>query len=125
MQAFRWQRSMQNHRLPSFFHTNTTALQQALWLGPDSTRLQHFPQVVLNLLNQWWGNPSKSFLIGNVIHNFYHVFCGMGYSPILLDPMRTHHGIWPRASRQHLPALGPRNPGHSSPIHQTIYHAFA
>ena len=30
---------MQNHRPPSFFHTNTTALHQALWLGliaPDS-----------------------------------------------------------------------------------------
>ena len=37
--AFRWQKSMQNCRLPSFFCTNTTALHQALWLGliaPDS-----------------------------------------------------------------------------------------
>ena len=40
MWAFRWQKSMQNHRLPSFFLTNTTALPQALWLGliaPDSS----------------------------------------------------------------------------------------
>ena len=33
MQVFGWQKSMQNPRLPSFFHTNTTALHQALWLG--------------------------------------------------------------------------------------------
>ena len=46
--------------------------------GPDNTRLQHFPQVVLNLFNQWWRNLSKSFLKGSVIHNFYCVFCGMG-----------------------------------------------
>ena len=39
MQAFRLQKSIQNLKLPSFFHTNTTALHQALWLGlmaPDS-----------------------------------------------------------------------------------------
>ena len=71
---------MQNHRLPSFFLTNTTALYQALWLGlivPDS---QHFLQVVWNLFNQWQGNPSKLFLKGSVICNFYHVFCGVGKS---------------------------------------------
>ena len=33
MQAFRWQKSMQNHKPPSFFLTNTTRLHQALWLG--------------------------------------------------------------------------------------------
>ena len=33
MQAFRQQKSVQNHRPPSFFCTNTTALPQALWLG--------------------------------------------------------------------------------------------
>ena len=39
MQAFRWWKSIQNCKPPSFFHTNTTALHQALWLGlmaPDS-----------------------------------------------------------------------------------------
>ena len=39
MQAFRQQKSIQNCNLPSFFHTNTTGLHQALWLGlmaPDS-----------------------------------------------------------------------------------------
>ena len=36
--------------------------------------------------------------------------------------MRTHHGIWPGAGKQCLPALGSRNLGHLSPIHQTIYH---
>ena len=39
MWAFRWQKSIQNHKLLSFFHTNTTVLHQALWLGlmaPDS-----------------------------------------------------------------------------------------
>ena len=39
MQVFRWQKSMQKHRLPSFFHTSTMVLHQALWLGlmvPDS-----------------------------------------------------------------------------------------
>ena len=33
VRAFRWQKSMQNHRPPSFFLTNTTTLHQALWLG--------------------------------------------------------------------------------------------
>ena len=46
--------------------------------GSDGTRFQHFPQVVPNLLNQWWGNSCKSFLKGSVIHDFYHMFCGMG-----------------------------------------------
>ena len=39
MQAFRWQKLIQNHKLPSFFCTNITELHQALWLGlvaPDS-----------------------------------------------------------------------------------------
>ena len=39
MQAFRQQKSIQKHRPPSFFHTSTMALHQALWLGlmvPDS-----------------------------------------------------------------------------------------
>ena len=38
--AFRWQKSMQNHKPPSFFLTNTTALHHVLWLGgivPDSS----------------------------------------------------------------------------------------
>ena len=33
MQAFRWQKSIQRHRPPSFFRTSTMALHQALWLG--------------------------------------------------------------------------------------------
>ena len=37
---------------------------------PNSTRLQHFLQVVLNLLDQWQGDLSKSFLKKSVIHNF-------------------------------------------------------
>ena len=36
----------------------------------DGTRFQHFPQVAPNLLNQWWGNSSKSFLKGSVISDF-------------------------------------------------------
>ena len=37
----------------------------------------------------------------------------------------TCHGTLPEAGGQHLPALGPRNSSHLSPIHQTIYHVFA
>ena len=40
MCMFRWQKSMQNHKPPSFFLINTTALHHALWLGqiaPDSS----------------------------------------------------------------------------------------
>ena len=39
MQVFRWQKSIQNHKPPSFFCTNTTVLHQALLLclmAPDS-----------------------------------------------------------------------------------------
>ena len=46
--------------------------------GPDSAGLQHLLQVVLNLLIQWRGYLSKSFLKGNVICYFYHVFCRVG-----------------------------------------------
>ena len=39
MKAFRWQKSMQKCKLPSFFCTSTMALHQGLWLDlivPDS-----------------------------------------------------------------------------------------
>ena len=39
VQVFRWQKLIQNCKPPFFFHTNTTVLHQALWLGlmaPDS-----------------------------------------------------------------------------------------
>ena len=71
---------------------------------PDSTRFQHFAQVVLNLLHQQWGNSSKLFFKGSVIRNFYRVFPWNGYNPIPLYPMRTHHGIQSGANEQHLPA---------------------
>ena len=45
---------------------------------PDSTRLQHLLQLVLNLLNQQRGNPPKSLFKGSVICHFYHVFSGVG-----------------------------------------------
>ena len=45
---------------------------------PDSARLQHLLQVVLNLLNQQWGNLPESFFKGGVIGNFYHVFGRVG-----------------------------------------------
>ena len=41
---------------------------------PNSTRLQHLPQMISNLLNQRWGNPPKSLFKGSVICNFCHVF---------------------------------------------------
>ena len=78
MQAFRWQKLIQNHKLPSFFCTNTTVLHQALWLGLMTPDSNIFPQVVPNLLNQWWGNLSKLMLRGSVICDFYCMFCGMG-----------------------------------------------
>ena len=43
---------MQNHRLPSFFHTDTSALHQALWLGltaPDS-----------NISHRWFQTSSTN-----------------------------------------------------------------
>ena len=46
--------------------------------GPDSTRLQHFPQVVLNFFNQQQGNPSKLLFKGSVICNFYCLVHGVG-----------------------------------------------
>ena len=46
--------------------------------GSDGTRFQHFPQVIPNLLNQWWGNSSKSFLKGSNIGDFYCMFHGLG-----------------------------------------------
>ena len=45
MHAFKWQKSMQNCRPPSFFLTNTTALHHTLWLGqiaPDSNISQRW-----------------------------------------------------------------------------------
>ena len=45
---------------------------------PDSTRLQHLPQVAPNLLNQQQGNPPNLLFKGSVTYNFYHVFSGVG-----------------------------------------------
>ena len=78
MCTFKQWTSMQNHRPPSFFLTNTTALHHALWL--DSARLQHLLQMVLNLLNQGQGNSPKSFLKGSVICHFDHVLSRMSTS---------------------------------------------
>ena len=50
------------------------------------------------------------------------MFCGMGTTQLHWVQQECHHGIWPGAGEQHLPALGSRIPGHLSPIHQTIYH---
>ena len=52
MWAFRWQKSIQNHRLPSLFCTNTIVLHQALWLGlivPDS-----------NISHRWFQTSSTN-----------------------------------------------------------------
>ena len=57
MGVFRQQKSMQNHRPPSFFCTNITALHQALWLGliaPDS-----------NISHRWFQTSSTN---GGAIH---------------------------------------------------------
>ena len=124
MWAFRWQKLMQNHRPPSFFLTNTTALHQALWLGwmaPDS-----------NISCKWFQTSSTNgggiclnCSLRGVSSVLLSCVLWSGYSPTPLDPMRTHHSIWPGASGQHLPAQGPKNPSHSNPIHQIIYHVFA
>ena len=73
--------------------------------GPDGTRPQHFPQVVLNLFNQQQGNASKSFLKWSFIHNFYHIFHGMGtaqfhwiqWEYIIVfsqEPVGSIHQLW-------------------------------
>ena len=46
--------------------------------GSDGTRFQHFLEVILNLLNQWWLNSSKSFFKGSIVSYFYYMFHGMG-----------------------------------------------
>ena len=78
MKAFRWQKSIQNYKLPSFFCTNTTALHHAFWLGlmaPDS-----------NISCRWLLMSSTKggeiclncSLKGSVIGDFYCMFHGMG-----------------------------------------------
>ena len=124
MQAFRWQNSMQNHRLPSFFFTNTTSLHQALWLGqiaPDSS-ISHrwFP----TSSNNSWGIHLNHSLKG--VSSITFIMCSVELvSPILLDPTKTCCGIWPGAGGQHLPAWGAKSQTHSSPIHLIVYHVFA
>ena len=58
---------------------------------PDSTRLQHLPQVVPNLLNQRLGNLPKSLFKGSVICNFYHVFGGVGTAQF--HGVQQKHGV--------------------------------
>ena len=69
---------MQNHRPPSFFLTNTIPLAPCTLAWTDSARLQHLPQMIVNLLVQRWGNLSKSFFKGSIICHFYHVFGRVG-----------------------------------------------
>ena len=84
---------------------------------PDSTRLQHLPQVVPNLLNQWRGNPPKSLFKRECHLSLLSCVWWSGSSPILWGPMRTHHGTQPGASGWHPPALDTKNPTHSNPVH--------
>ena len=123
--AFRWQKSIQKCKPPSFFHTNTTALHRALWLGlmaPDSNISF---KLFLTSSTISAGNLSKPFFKRGIISHFYYMLCGSEYNLTLPDPMWTHHGIWPGAGKQHQPALGSTSPGCLSPIHQIICHVFA
>ena len=65
---------MQNHRPPSFFCTNTTALHQALWLGliaPDSIISHRWFQT--SSTNSGRGIHLNHSLKGVSSHYFYHV----------------------------------------------------
>ena len=118
------QKLIQNCKLPSFFCTNTTVLHQALCLGLMATDSNISCKRFLTSSTNGRGIHLNHSL-KRVSSMTFIIFSMEWVQPNQLDSMKAHHGIWPGASEQCLPALGPRNPGHLSPIHQTIYNVFA
>ena len=116
---------MQNHRLPSFFLTNTTALHQALWLGlivPDSS-----------ISCRWFWTSSTSSRGICLNHSLKRV-SSVTFIICLVEWVQansvgsnenTCHGTQPGAGGQHQPAPGAKNTTHSNPVHWIISHAFA
>ena len=91
---------------------------------PDSTRLQHLPQVVLNLLNQWWENLPKLLFKWRVISHMYYVFDGVGTAQFSGVQWKTP---WYLARSQWVASAssGAKNPTDSNQFHWIISHAFA
>ena len=124
VQAFSQQKSMQDHRPPSFFCTNTTALHQALWLGliaPDS-----------NISCRWFQTSSTNG--GGIclncslkgVSSVTFTVCFMEW--VQSNSTGSNENMsWYLARNQQAASTssGLRSPGDSSPIHQTIYHVFA
>ena len=77
VQVFRWWKSIQNHRLPSFFLTTHHHIAPGTLTGPDSAQLQHLLQVVHNLLNQCWGICLNHSLKG--VSSVTFIMCSIGW----------------------------------------------
>ena len=109
-------KSMQNHNPPSFFCTDHTTLHQALWLGcivPNSN-------ISCRLFRTSSTNGGRIHLncsLKGVSSVTFIYILYSGYSPILLEPARTHRGTQPGASRWHLSAWETKSPTPSNPIH--------
>ena len=100
------QKSMQNHMPPVLLPYQNHHIAPGTLARLDSTRLQHLPQVVPNLLNQWWGNLSKSFLKGIVICYFCHVFHRVGTAQFHWIQQEHVVVFGQEPGGQHLPSLG-------------------
>ena len=72
MWVLRWQKSIQNHRPPSFFLTtpHTLTMAYGAWI-------HHFSQMVMNLFHQWWEILSESFFKRVIVSDFDHIFSQM------------------------------------------------
>ena len=107
---------MQNHRPPSFFLTNTTALHQALWLGqiaPDSS-----------ISHRWFQTSSTN---GGGIH-LNHSLKGVSSITFIMCSIEwvqpnsagsNENTSWYLARSQWAASasLGAKSPTHSNPIH--------
>ena len=104
---FKWWKLMLNHRPPSFFLTNTTALNHALWLGQDSTRLQHLSRDGFGPpLPKAEGICLNCLLKGGVIHYLYHMLCGV--STAQLCGVQWKHIMVSMAKSQQAPSASSR-----------------
>ena len=115
---------MQNHRLPTFFLTNTTTLHQALWLGltvPDSS------------ISHRWFQTSSTSGRGICLNCSLKGVSSVTFIMCLVEWVQPNsmasneNTLWYLARNQQMASASPwtKNLTHSNPVCQIVSYAFA